>query len=158
MDKRASEVGGTLSAQEIKRRVVSQVHNGIRKRVAIDCLRLILFFIQCYEHHVLCLRNDQSFSCDELKIASMLAPPIFVFLDYRNDERLRYLACLLGLLNSIIEFVNVMLVSVVSGVRAWLIRFQTCLPCSDFSPSHELKRLLGKVCLTFLIGKSNVKR
>ena len=53
----------------------------------------------------------------------MLAPPIFVFLDYRNDERLSYLACLLGLLNSIIEFVNVMLVSVVSGVRAWLIRF-----------------------------------
>ena len=54
MDKRASEVDGTLSAQQIKTRVVSQVHNGMRKRVAIDCLRLIVFIFSAINIAKLC--------------------------------------------------------------------------------------------------------
>ena len=115
----------------MKPRSVSQVRSGIRKRVAIYCLRWIVFLFSAI--NIAKLAQTTRHACPvplkrskllvrRTKITSILAPPIFVFLDYGNDERLRCLACLLGLLNSMIDFVNVMLVSVVSGVRAWFIR------------------------------------
>ena len=90
MDKRASEVDGTLSAQQIKTRVVSQVHNGIRKRVAIDCLRLIVFIFSAINIAKLC---PVPLLFLEIHLIAKLMPPFkytFVFIQIMHLSMLSH--------------------------------------------------------------------